>query len=87
VAALTVDPGIYNVGAEPVKRQHVVDTYAMVAVRPHGRFYSQAAGRLGGQRLEMITRSQRVSSQRFGDRTGWAPQYPKLTPDWFDGVL
>ena len=20
------------------------------------------------------------------DRTGWHPQYPKLTPDWFDGV-
>jgi nucleoside-diphosphate-sugar epimerase len=86
VAALGVEPGIYNVGAEPVKRQDVVDTYALVAERPQGRFYSSAATRLGGQRLEMITRSQRVSSQRFGDRTGWAPQYPKLTPDWFDGV-
>jgi hypothetical protein len=34
----------------------------------------------------MVARSQRVSSQRFSDRTGWHPQYPKLTPDWFDHV-
>jgi 2-alkyl-3-oxoalkanoate reductase len=34
----------------------------------------------------MVSRSQRVSSQRFCDRTGWHPQFPKLTPDWFDDV-
>lgn len=87
VAALTVPAGAYNVGAEPVKRRDMADTFALVAGREEGRFFSRMTMRLGGQRLEMISRSQRVSSQRFCDRTGWHPQYPKLTPDWFDGVL
>jgi nucleoside-diphosphate-sugar epimerase len=87
VAALTVPPGSYNVGAEPVTRRDVVDTFAVASGRSEGRFFSAAVVRLGGQRLEMFSRSQRVSSQRFCDRTGWYPQYPKLTPDWFDGVL
>jgi nucleoside-diphosphate-sugar epimerase len=87
VAALTAPPGSYNVGAEPVTRRDLVDTVAVVGGRTEGRFVSAAVLRVGGQRLEMVSRSQRVSSQRFGDRTGWYPQYPKLTPDWFDGVL
>lgn len=87
VAAVTVPPGSYNVGAEPVTRRDLIDTVAVASGRPEGRFFSAAVVRLGGQRLEMVTRSQRVSSQRFSDRTGWYPQFPKLTPDWFDGVL
>jgi len=87
VAALTAPAGAYNVGAEPVKRGDMADTFALVGGRKEGRFFSKPVMWLGGQRLEMISRSQRVSSQRFCDRTGWHPQYPKLTPDWFDGVL
>ena len=87
VVALTAPAGAYNVGAEPVKRGDMADTFALVGGRKEGRFFSRPMMRLGGQRLEMISRSQRVSSQRFCDRTGWHPQYPKLTPDWFDGVL
>ena len=87
VAALTAPAGAYNVGAEPVKRGDMADTFALVGGRKEGRFFSRPMMWLGGQRLEMISRSQRVSSQRFCDRTGWHPQYPKLTPDWFDGVL
>ena len=87
VAALTAPAGAYNVWAEPVKRGDMADTFALVGGRKEGRFFSRPMMRLGGQRLEMISRSQRVSSQRFCDRTGWHPQYPKLTPDWFDGVL
>lgn len=87
VAALTAPAGAYNVGAEPVKRGDMADTFALVGGRKEGRFFSRPIMWLGGQRLEMISRSQRVSSQRFCDRTGWHPQYPKLTPDWFDGVL
>jgi len=87
VAALTAPAGAYNVGAEPVKRGDMADTFALVGGRKEGRFFSRPMMWLGGQRLEMISRSQRISSQRFCDRTGWHPQYPKLTPDWFDGVL
>ena len=87
VAALTAPAGSYNVGAEPVKRGDMADTFALVGGRGEGRFVSRPTMWLGGQRLEMISRSQRVSSQRFCDRTGWYPMYPKLTPDWFDGVI
>jgi nucleoside-diphosphate-sugar epimerase len=86
-AALTVPAGAYNVGAEPVKRGDLADTLALVGGRKDGTFISAPMMWLGGQRLEMISRSQRVSSQRFSDRSGWYPTYPKLTPDWFDGVI
>lgn len=86
-AAFSVPAGAYNVGAEPVKRRDMVDTFALVGGRETGRFHSRVTMRLGGQRLEMVSRSQRVSSQRFCDRSGWHPQYPKLTPDWFDDVV
>lgn len=86
VHALTAPGGAYNVGAEPVQRRDYVDTIAQAAGRKHGHFLPPWVLRLGSDKLEILTRSQRVSSQRFSDRTGWHPLYPKLTPDWFDGL-
>ncbi len=87
VHALTAPGGIYNVGAEPVQRRDYVDTIARAAGKQHGRFLPNWIVRLGADKLEILTRSQRVSSQRFSDRTGWHPTYPKLTPDWFDALI
>jgi len=84
VHALTAPGGIYNVGAEPVQRRDFVDTIAQAAGKKQGHFLPPWIVRLGADKLEILTRSQRVSSQRFSDRTGWHPSYPKLTPDWFD---
>ena len=84
VHALTAPGGIYNVGAEPVQRRDYVDTIAQAAGQKAGRFLPKWVERLGSDKLEILTRSQRVSSQLFSDRTGWHPSYPKLTPDWFD---
>ena len=86
-AALTAPVGTYNVGAEPLRRAELAEAFAVAGGRRGGRFHGALMTRLGGGRLEMFTRSQRVSSQLFGDRTGWHPQFPKLTQDWFDGVL
>ena len=86
VHALTAPGGVYNVGAEPVQRRDYVDTIAQAAGKKHGHFLPSWVMRLGSEKLEILTRSQRVSSQRFSDRTGWHPQYPKLTPDWFDAL-
>ncbi len=86
VHALTAPGGVYNVGAEPVQRRDYVDTIARAAGRKRGRFLPNWIVRLGADKLEILTRSQRVSSQRFSDRTGWHPAYPKLTPDWFDAL-
>ncbi|MCW2799051.1 MAG: epimerase [Aeromicrobium sp.] len=87
VHALTAPGGVYNVGAEPVQRRDYVDTMAQAAGRKNGRFMPSWVLRLGSEKLEILTRSQRVSSQLFSDRTGWHPQYPKLTPDWFDALI
>ncbi len=84
VHALTAPGGIYNVGAEPVQRADYVDTIAQAAGRKEGHFFPSWVERLGADKLEILTRSQRVSSQRFSDRTGWHPAFPKLTPDWLD---
>jgi nucleoside-diphosphate-sugar epimerase len=86
VAALTAPSGTYNAGAEPIQRKDLVDVYAHAAGHKEGVFYGPLVMKLAGQKVELITRSQRVSSQRFSDRTGWHPQFPKLTPDWFDDV-
>ncbi|WP_281287356.1 NAD-dependent epimerase/dehydratase family protein [Aeromicrobium ginsengisoli] len=87
VHALTAPGGVYNVGAEPVQRRDYVDTIALAAGRRHGHFLPGWVLRLGGEKLEILTRSQRVSSQLFSDRTGWHPYHPKLTPDWFDDLV
>ncbi len=87
VHALTAPGGVYNVGAEPVKRRDYVDTIAMAAGQRSGRFLPGWILRVGGEKLEILTRSQRVSSQLFSDRTGWHPDHPKLTPDWFDDLV
>jgi nucleoside-diphosphate-sugar epimerase len=87
VNALTAPGGVYNVGAEPVQRRDYVDTIAMAAGRRGGHFLPGWILRLGGEKLEILTRSQRVSSQLFSDRTGWHPHHPKLTPDWFDDLV
>jgi len=88
VHALTAPGGVYNVGAEPVQRRDYVDMIASAAGRKSGgHFLPPWILRLGAEKLEILVRSQRVSSQRFSDRTGWHPAYPKLTPDWFDDLV
>lgn len=85
VTALTSPSGIFNVGAEPVRRRELVDVLAGVAGRDEGRFYNALAVRLGGDRLEWVTRSQRVSSQKLQNRTGWKPLHPEFSAEWVPG--
>lgn len=84
VAALTVPSGIYNAGAEPVRRGDLVDVYAQTGGLQSGRCYGPLFMRLAGKKIELLTRSQRVTSQRLADRAGWQPRHPKLALDWFD---
>ncbi|AWB91364.1 epimerase [Aeromicrobium chenweiae] len=87
VHALVAPGGHYNVGSEPVHRCDYVDTIARAAGRTSGRFLPGWVLRVGGQQLEILTRSHRVSSQLFSDRTGWQPRHPHLTPAWFDELV
>ena len=86
-AALAAPPGVYNVGAEPVTRGDYSDVFAAVAGGPAARRLPRWVVRMGSDKLEMLTRSQRISSQRFSDRTGWYPRHPKLTPEWLDDAV
>ncbi len=88
VHALTAPGGVYNIGAEPVRRRDYVDMIALAAGRKGGgHFLPPWVLRMGAEKLEILVRSQRVSSQLFSDRTGWHPSYPKLTPEWFDDLV
>lgn len=87
VHALGAPGGVYNVGAEPVQRRDYVDMIAVAAGRTAGHFLPPWVLRIGAEKLEILVRSQRVSSQRFADRTGWHPLHSKLTPEWFDDLV
>lgn len=88
VHALSAPGGVYNVGAEPVMRRDYVDAIAAAAGRKGGgHFLPRWILRLGAEKLEILVRSQRVSSQLFTERTGWRPSHPILGPQWFDDLV
>jgi nucleoside-diphosphate-sugar epimerase len=84
VASLGAPSGIYNVGAEPVRRSEYVATLAAAAGRREGTFLTPLRRRLAGGRAEPLARSLRVSSERFTATTGWTPQRRVLDRGWFD---
>ncbi len=87
VAALAAPGGAYNVGAEPVRRGEYADAIAVAGGRREAHFLPSWVLRAGGEKLELLVRSQRVSSQRFTDLAGWVPTHPTLTPEWLDGLV
>ncbi len=80
--ALTAPSGVYNIGADPVRRGDYAAVVAAVAGGPPPRSLPRWVERMGAEKLEILTRSHRVSSQRFADATGWSPGRPVLTTDW-----
>lgn len=86
-AALTAPPGTYNVGAEPVRRGDYADAIATAAGRREAHFLPSWVLRAGGHKLELLVRSQRISSRRFIDATGWRPAHPTLSAEWLDGLV
>jgi nucleoside-diphosphate-sugar epimerase len=92
LAALGVPSGIYNVGSEPVRRSTLVAGFASAAGRDSADFVGPFKRRVGGVRLEPLTRSLRVSSERFAAWTGWTPARARfdeswLVPDRLSGAL
>ena len=85
-AALGVPSGVYNVGAEPVRRADLVAGYAEAAGQAAGGFVSPFMTRLFGSRLEPLARSLRVSSDRFTNATGWAPRRDAFDARWLDAA-
>lgn len=81
-AALTAPGGVYNVGAEPVRRDALASTFAAAAGRPQARFAPPWMVKVAGERLEPLTRSHRVSSAKLHDATGWKPAYDAFDSSW-----
>lgn len=87
VAALHAPSGVFNVGAEPVRRRDLVHVLASTASQARVSSMPRVLMRLAGERTEPLTRSHRISSSRFAEQTGWAAAHPQLSPAWFDGIL
>jgi nucleoside-diphosphate-sugar epimerase len=86
LAALAAPTGVYNVGADPVLRADLVAGFATAAGRDTLDFVPRLVQRLGGDRLEMLTRSHRVSSARFEQVAAWKPAEPEFDAGWLTGV-
>ncbi len=87
VAALQAPSGVYNVGAEPVQRSAFVEAFAAVSGQPRATYLPRMLARLGGERLEPLTRSHRISSERFAALTGWVPAYSTFSAGWLEDAL
>lgn len=86
VAALAAPSGVYNVGAEPVRRHDLVAGYAEAAGQVSAGFLGPLRQRLAGARVEPLTRSLRVRSEHFVAQTGWTARRPVFDPSWFEVV-
>jgi nucleoside-diphosphate-sugar epimerase len=86
LAALTAPSGVYNVGAEPVRRFELVAGFAAFAGRESIDFMGPILRKVGGARLEPLARSLRVSSDRFTATTGWSAAHAKFDSTWFDAL-
>lgn len=82
VAALGAPGGVYNVGAEPVRRRDLLQGYADAAGRPGAGTMGPLLRRLTGRRAEPVSRSLRVRSEHFATRTGWTPRRAQFDPSW-----
>ncbi|KHL18042.1 nucleoside-diphosphate-sugar epimerase [Mumia flava] len=87
LAALGAPAGTYNVGAEPVRRADLVAAFAEAVGQEEAGFYRRLVLRLGGDRLEWLTRSQRVSSTRFRRLAGWEPAHPRFDAGWLTPMV
>ena len=87
LAATHAPSGVYNVGAEPVRREHLVQGYADAVGAGSGAFMGSLTRWFAGPRLEPLTRSLRVCSDHFAAQTGWRPTRPRFDAGWFDVAI
>ncbi len=87
LAALSAPSGTYNVGAQPVQRRTLTYGFARAVGREEVGFMSRLAQRLGGERLEPLTRSHRVSSSRLAQEAAWQPAQPQFSAEWLTELV
>ena len=72
-AALHAPGGVYNVGADPVRRGAMLGVFGEVVDRDSVGFLPRLVVKMAGERLEPLTRSHRISSAKLHEVTGWKP--------------
>jgi nucleoside-diphosphate-sugar epimerase len=85
-AALSTPGGVYNVGAEPVRRDEMTRVFGEVVGNPHIGFKPRLAVKVAGERLEPLTRSHRVASGKLHEATGWKPVHHVFDASWLSDL-
>ncbi len=80
VAALAAPSGVYNLGANPVRKSEFGRVIAEVAGARRARGLPRILTR---GFLSILARSQRLSSAAFTETTGWRPKRTEPAVDWF----
>lgn len=76
VAALDVPSGTYNiVDDHPLRQRDLADVLASCLSVSELRFPPAGLVRLGGAKVRLLMRSQRVSNERFRSATEWTPTF------------
>lgn len=91
VAALRAPSGIYNVvDDQPMTRRETFDALGSALGKRGLAYPSPLADRvirlIMGKKLEMVSRSFRVSNAAFKRATGWKPAYPSVREGWREVV-
>ncbi len=84
IAALHAPSGVYNVGADPVRRDALLQGYADAAEVGSASFMGPVVRWFAGRRLEPLARSLRVCSDHFAAQTGWRATRPSFDSTWLD---
>ncbi len=79
VAALHAPTGIYNVADEPITKGEWTAAFRQEFGLRKLRATPKLMLKVGASKVGPLAASRRVSSQRFRDATGWAPQYADAT--------
>jgi nucleoside-diphosphate-sugar epimerase len=83
VAVLRAPSGIYNVADdEPLTRSEHDEVLAGVVGRASLRGTFDKVSRLGGNKVEMLRRSQRISNEKIRSVTSWRPTYRSARDGW-----
>lgn len=86
LASLHAPTGVYNVGADPVRRKDLIAGYAAAAGVDAAGFMGPVLRRMAGPRIEPLTRSVRVCSDHFAAQTGWRPTRSAFDASWFEAA-
>jgi nucleoside-diphosphate-sugar epimerase len=82
VVALSAPSGVYNVGAAPVRKRDLGAVLAKEAGIRKARTVPPGMMRMMGA-ASAFGRSLRVVSTKLTETTGWQPELPVPSPEWF----